>query len=177
MGFEDGHGRKFGEVFSLEILRTGKTCCMGRAFVGSTHGLALCTTMRGVEIKNLHWRDVDFLRRSFTVRRSKTDAGLRSIPMNGDAYEAVLELWERAKAFEGTRPEHFLFPACEHGHIDPERSQKSWRTAWRKLTLAAGVKGFRFHDCRHRAITELAESQASDATIMALGRTCVSEDA
>jgi len=78
--------------------------------------LALCTTMRGVEIKNLHWRDVDLLRRSFTVRRSKTDAGLRSIPMNDDAYDAVLELWERAKAFDGTKPEHFLFPACEHGH-------------------------------------------------------------
>jgi integrase len=130
--------------------------------------LALCTTMRGVEIKNLHWQDVDFLRNSFTVRRSKTDAGLRSIPMNDDARAAVLELWERAKAFDGTRPEHFLFPACEHGHIDPEHSQKSWRTAWRKLTKAAGIKGFRFHDCRHHAITELAESQASDATIMAL---------
>jgi len=130
--------------------------------------LALCTTMRGVEIKNLHWRDVDLLRRSFTVRRSKTDAGLRSIPMNDDAYDAVLELWERSKAFDGTEPEHFLFPACEHGHIDPERCQKSWRTAWRKLTQVAGVKGFRFHDCRHHAITELAESQASDATIMAL---------
>src|SRR5271156_429875 len=52
--------------------------------------------------------------------------------------------------------------------IDPERCQKSWRTAWRKLTQTAGVKGFRFHDCRHHAITELAESQASDATIMAL---------
>jgi integrase len=130
--------------------------------------LALCTTMRGVEIKNLHWQDVDLLRNSFTVRRSKTDAGLRSIPMNDDARAAVLELWERAKAFGGTSPECFLFPACEHGHIDPERFQKSWRTAWRKLTEAAGIKGFRFHDCRHHAITELAESQASDATIMAL---------
>jgi integrase len=130
--------------------------------------LALCTTMRGVEIKNLHWQDVDLLRNSFTVRRSKTDAGLRSIPMNDDARAAVLELWERAKAFAGTSPEHFLFPACEHGHINPERSQKSWRTAWRKLTEVAGIKGFRFHDCRHHAITELAESQASDSTIMAL---------
>jgi integrase len=130
--------------------------------------LALCTTMRGVEIKNLHWRDVDLIRRSFTVRRSKTDAGLRSIPMNDDAYAAVLELWERARAFGGTKPDHFIFPACEHGHIDPERNQKSWRTAWRKLTAVAGVKGFRFHDCRHHAITELAESQSSDATIMAL---------
>ena len=33
--------------------------------------LAFCTTVRGVEIKNLHWRDVDLLGRSFTVRRSK----------------------------------------------------------------------------------------------------------
>jgi len=130
--------------------------------------LALCTTMRGVEIKNLHWQDVDLMGRSFTVRRSKTDAGLRSIPMNQDAYEAVLELWERAKAFGGTKPEYFLFPACEHGKINPERCQKSWRTAWRKLTKVAGLQGFRFHDCRHHAITELAESQASDATIMAL---------
>jgi integrase len=130
--------------------------------------IALCTTMRGVEIRNLRWRDVDLLRRSFTVRRSKTDAGLRSIPMNDDAYAACLELWQRAGAFGGTEPDHFIFPACENGHIDASRFQKSWRTAWRSLTRAAGVKGFRFHDCRHHAITELAESQASDSTIMAL---------
>jgi integrase len=42
------------------------------------------------------------------------------------------------------------------------------RTAWRKLTRAAGLQGFRVHDCRHHAITELAKSQARDATIMAL---------
>jgi integrase len=130
--------------------------------------IALCTTMRGVELKNLHWQDVDLMGKSFNVRRSKTDAGLRSIPMNEDAYDAVMELWERAKVFGGTKPEHFLFPACEHGQIAPERHQKSWRTAWRKLTKAAGLQGFRFHDCRHHAITELAESQASDSTIMAL---------
>lgn len=87
--------------------------------------IALCTTMRGVEIKNLHWADVDLVRRSFTVRRSKTEAGLRSIPMNDDAYAAILELRERAQAFQGTESNHFLFPACEHGHIDPARSQKS----------------------------------------------------
>ena len=52
--------------------------------------------------QNLYWRDVHLLRRSSTVRRSKTDAGLRSIPMNDDAYEAVLELYERAEAFKST---------------------------------------------------------------------------
>jgi hypothetical protein len=40
--------------------------------------------------------------------------------------------------------------------------------AWRRLTKAAGLSGLRFHDLRHHAITELAESQVSDQTIMAI---------
>jgi integrase len=157
--------------------------------------LALCTTMRGVEVKHLRWRDVDLLRKSFTIRRSKTAAGLRSIPMNDDAYAAVTELWSRASAIGGTQPDHYIFPACEHGQIDPERYQRSWRTAWRKMTrsvycpkcrimqdptencreckaemksVKSPLAGLRFHDLRHHAITELAESQTSDSTIMAI---------
>jgi integrase len=44
----------------------------------------------------------------------------------------------------------------------------SWRTAWRNLRTAAGLPNLRFHDLRHHAITELAESQASDSTVMAI---------
>ena len=32
----------------------------------------------------------------------------------------------------------------------------------------AGLQGFRFHDLRHTAITELAEAGAPDATLMAI---------
>jgi hypothetical protein len=115
--------------------------------------------------------------------------------MNDDAYAAVMELWSRAGAIGGTQPEHYVFPACENGQIDPERYQKSWRTAWRNMTRAvfcpqcreiqdptescrkcvadmkdmkSPLSGLRFHDLRHHAITELAESQTSDSTIMAL---------
>jgi integrase len=160
--------------------------------------LALNTTMRGVEIKNLCWRDVDFFRRTLTIRRSKTDAGLRSIPLNDDAWNTIQELRERAlKLTDAPAPEHFLFPSCEHNAIDPTRPMRSWRTSWRKLTRLiqcpvcremqnpaeiclnknckaslTGIKsplaGLRFHDLRHHAITELAESQTSDSTIMAL---------
>lgn len=135
------------------------------------------------------------MRNSFTIRRSKTAAGLRSIPMNDDAYAAVIELWGRASAIGGTQPEHYVFPACENGQIDPQRHQRSWRTAWRNMTRAvfcpqcrelqdpaqncrvcesemtetkSPLAGLRFHDLRHHAITELAESQTSDSTIMAL---------
>jgi integrase len=45
---------------------------------------------------------------------------------------------------------------------------KGWRTAWRSLTRAAGLRGLRFHDLRHHAITELAELDLSDQTIMSI---------
>jgi integrase len=157
--------------------------------------LALNTTMRGCEIKEMRWRDVDMIGRSLTVRKSKTEAGERVIPLNADAWAVVLELYRRSQALGATEPSHFLFPACETAHFDPTRGVKSWRTAWRRLTRAiqcagcgllqnpgetcagceaslANMKspfeGFRFHDLRHQAITELAESKASDSTIMSI---------
>jgi integrase len=163
--------------------------------------LAASTTCRGVELKNLRWQDVDLFEKTMTVRRSKTRAGLRLIPLNSDAIEAFVRLRKRSEALAevAPEPEHCVFPACESGRFNPERFQKNWRSAWRSLTreaarsagrseaglvLAGGgslsaaksayrrahaaFNGFRFHDLRHQAITELAESGASDATIMSL---------
>jgi integrase len=161
--------------------------------------LALNTTMRGCEIKGLRWRDVDLIEQTLTVRRdtTKTDAGERIIPLNANAVGAIIALYRRAQANGGAAPDHYLFPACENSKIDPTRPQRSWRTAWRRLTrvimcpvcgsqqdpgdscqnekcqadihnVKSPTAGFRFHDLRHHAITELAESQASDQTIMAI---------
>ena len=44
--------------------------------------LAVSTTCRGVEIRNLRWQDVDLFSRIATIRRSKTVAGHRTIPLN-----------------------------------------------------------------------------------------------
>ena len=161
--------------------------------------LAVSTTCRGVEIKNLRWQDVDLFGRVATIRRSKTAAGHRTIPLNGDAMAALSRLLERAQALGSSEPEHYVFPTCEHITIDPTRPQKSWRTAWRKLIAATARRvgreaakemldtgrglraaiaawkraaspfnGFRFHDLRHQAITEMAEAGVSDATLMAV---------
>ncbi len=130
--------------------------------------LALNTTMRACEVKGLRWKDVDFLERTITVRQSKTDAGRRLIPLNGEAFDTIMELYHRAQKVSGTEPDHCVFPACENGKIDPATPQKSWRSAWRSLRKAAGLKDLRFHDLRHHAITELAESQASERTIMSV---------
>jgi len=95
--------------------------------------LAVSTTCRGVEIRNLRWQDVDLFGRVATIRRSKTAAGHRTIPLNGDAMAALTRLMDRARAHGSSEPEHYVFPTCEHLTFDPSRPQKSWRTAWRKL--------------------------------------------
>jgi integrase len=51
--------------------------------------LAVSTICRGVEIKHLRWQDVDLFNRIATIRRSKTTAGHRSIPLNLDAIAAL----------------------------------------------------------------------------------------
>ena len=114
-----------------------------------------------------------------------------------DATATILELYKRAQAVCATDLNHYVFPACENDRIDPTRPQTTWRTAWRRLTRAvycpgceclqnpadkccnekcgrdikdfkSPLAGLRFHDLRHHAITELAESQASDQTVMAI---------
>lgn len=39
-----------------------------------------------------------------------------------------------ADRFPERRPEHFVFPACENGQVDPSRGIANWRTAWRRIT-------------------------------------------
>jgi len=133
------------------------------------------------------------------IRRSKTQAGHRAIPLNTDALAALARLRERSEALGSSSPDHFVFPACQRNIIDPTRPQNTWRTAWRGLVresakqlgrkaareaLASGkrvaraaaawrraaqpLRGLRFHDLRHQAITELAESGAPDATLAAV---------
>ena len=162
---------QIGRAMTLdEKLRLAKTAAMKPEWQNARLAmvLALNTTMRACEIKSLRWHDVDFLAGTVSIRRSKTQAGQRMIPLNEDALSAMRELYGRASAIGGTNPDHCVFPACENERFDPTTPQKSWRSAWRSLRKASGIPALRFHDLRHHAITELAESQASDATIMAI---------
>lgn len=127
--------------------------------------LALNTAMRKNEIRLLRWGQVDFEKRTLVVGQSKTDAGTgRIIPLNISAFD-VLACW--AARSPNANPEHYAFPRCEHKQIDPAQATKGWRTAWRHALRRAGFH-CRFHDLRHTCITKLAESQASDMTIMAI---------
>ena len=138
--------------------------------------LAINTGMRASEIRGLTWVQVDFLASALTVGKSKTDADTgRTIPLNSRAM-AVLELWRAA--FTEAQPDHFVFPHEKYGiagndrklcayEIVPTEPMQRWKVAWEGARKTAKVS-CRFHDLRHAFISRLAESQASDSTVMAL---------
>ena len=144
--------------------------------------LCLNTTARGCELKGLTWGDVDLFAKTLTIRKSKTAAGERIVPLTTVACSALARLRTRAESFGPVEPSHYVFAAFTPKFtfsgktvvdynvtgFDPTRHLNSWRSAWRTLTKKAGLPGFRFHDLRHCAITSLAESGASDSTIMAI---------
>lgn len=141
--------------------------------------LAFNTTMRGCEIKGLRWSDIDFSARILTIQKSKTAAGERVIPLTHEAVSVLLAIRKRALLLGGAEPEHYVFAAFKASgrydrnrmcinQFDPTRPIRTWKRAWHSLTKKAGLEGLRFHDIRHHAITELAESGASDQTIMSI---------
>ncbi len=144
--------------------------------------LCLNTTARGCELKALQWSDVDLFARTLTIRTSKTAAGERVVPLTDVAASALARLRRRAGSFGSVEPSHYIFAAFVPKFtfsgkkvvdysitaFDPTAHVKSWRSAWRTLSKEAGLPGFRFHDLRHCAITQLAEGGTSDSTIMAI---------
>ena len=146
--------------------------------------LALNTGMRHKEIRTLRWKDINLETGVLRVAESKTKSGVgRPIPLTPPAL-AALRYW--ADRFPEPRPEHFFFPACENGQIDPTRGIANWRKAWRRTTqsiqcpacnetqnpgktcrnvecgakiadIKNPLKGLRFHDLRHSTATKLLE--------------------
>jgi integrase len=130
--------------------------------------IAASTTARGADLRGLRWSDVDLFEAVLTIPDSKSEAGKRRIPLNSDAMLGLRFLLDRAKGLGIEGPTFYVFPACEHSHIDATRPQKTWRTSWRALTRAAGLKGLRFHDLRHQCITELLETGAPEAAVLSI---------
>jgi integrase len=89
---------------------------------------------------------------------------------------AVLTRWRGL--FPGVEPNHYVFPHEKYGlagndrkqcayEIVPTEPMHRWKVAWESARKTANVS-CRFHDLRHTFISRLAESQASDSTVMAL---------
>jgi integrase len=129
------------------------------------------TGMRGVEVRNLQLKRIDLLAGEIRLQRTKgRTSGIRTIPLSADALESARGLVMRAQNLGANQPEHYLIPALikvvserkdgmasHSGRYEPKRPAQSWRSAWRSLTVKAGLGGLRGHDLRHNWVTSHAE--------------------
>jgi integrase len=101
------------------------------------------------------------------------------VPLSETAFQTIVE---RRRQFPDAQPAHYVFPTERYGlagedgyfngkmtayNTDPTKPIGSWKVAWTAARSTAKVD-CRWHDMRHTFVSRMAESQASDATIMAV---------
>lgn len=133
------------------------------------------TGLRHKELRLLRLENVDLSVPEIHIARetTKTDDGMRVIPLTPVAAAIAAELLQRAQAFGAKDPKHYLFPGIRfisgHRVPDPTIAQESFRDAWQTLRRLAGVDpSIRIHDLRHHVATDLAEAGVAAAVAMRL---------
>jgi integrase len=114
--------------------------------------VALDTAMRRGEIFKLRWSDVNLENCTIYIRATNTRSPHpRTVGITPRLLAELRKLSE-------------LSPKDQDGLVFgiQDTVKKSFASACR----AAGIKGFRFHDCRHTAITRMLQSGVNAATVM-----------
>src|SRR5947209_16042326 len=82
--------------------------------------------------------------------QSLEKGGIRIPVLTNDAVKTMISLQDRARKLGSTMPEHFAFPyKTRHDNGYDLQNQSTVGLPWRKLTVAAGLSVFRFHDLMH----------------------------
>jgi integrase len=111
--------------------------------------LAIKYGLRIGELLDLRWADVD--NDELHVRRSKTAAGTRTLPLIPEA-KRVLQNHRRSQAVHSI--DGYVFCRADGRPIDERRIGERWA----ELLTDAGVEHRRFHATRHTAATLLLEA-------------------
>jgi integrase len=113
---------------------------------------ALDTAMRRGELLKLRWRDVDFVAGALTITamNSKT-ARARRVAMTPRLRTEL----KRLRACAPDDPDGLVFGITD-----------TVKQSFASACKAAGIEGFRFHDCRHTAITRLIQAGISPMEVM-----------
>jgi integrase len=110
-----------------------------------------CALRRG-EIFKLCWSEVNLEKRTITVTafNSKT-ARERTVAMTNRVFREIQKLWEE---------------------IDKDKNKLVFginvtiKTSWKKICREAGIEDFRFHDCRHVAISRMIRAGIPPVEVM-----------
>lgn len=115
--------------------------------------VALDCALRRGEIFTLKWLDCDLTKRTITIRafNSKT-ARKRTVAMTNRVHNELSEIWREA---ENNEQDALIFGVSV-----------TIKTAWKKICSEAKIENFRFHDCRHTAITRMIKAGMSPVEAM-----------
>ena len=125
-----------------------------------SYALALYAGMRNCERKPLDWSLVDFGKGRLGLRESKSDAGVRWLPIVAPLRVILREEWMR----QG-RPADGLVCRGPKGGVP---DYKSMVTRARKAWAAAGLEPIGFHECRHTFITTMIHAGLNAKAVTSL---------
>lgn len=111
-------------------------CCRNK-LVAPVISFAVATGMRRGEILAMRWTDLDWEQRSLLIPETKNGRS-RTIPLTLSALEVLREHRTHDKQ---------VFPMTAN----------SFRLAWERVKIRAGIEDLHFHDLRHEAISSFFE--------------------
>jgi integrase len=136
--------------------------------------VSFATCMSTDEVRGLRLGDVNLFQRVIVIRRktAKNKYRSRTVELIGpDVLWAIEQLIARVADFGAKDPQHYLFPGRVHiGLYDPNIPMSGFglNKYWNEVRLYAELKWFRQYDCRHTAITRLAETGVPTDVIMSM---------
>jgi integrase len=119
--------------------------------------LGVETGMRTGEMNGLFWEDIDFLSGALRVEKSKSRAGIRSVPLTGFCKSELL----RWRNLVGPEYSEWVFPSFSNRRHPLQGGRKAWTSALKK----AGIPFFPIYNLRHTFASRMTAAGVSPITI------------
>jgi integrase len=144
------------------------------------YDVALGTGLRLGELRALRWQDIDRARRLLRVeqaysrnqlKRPKSEAGIRSIPIFPSVQTALDALAARALERGTYAPPQLIFQTERGTPLHPSNfNRRVWQPTLHaaKLANVEGKPLYRFHDLRHTCISRLVAAGADIKLVQAI---------
>lgn len=119
--------------------------------------LGVETGMRTGEMLGLRWEHIDFLNNCLRVEKSKTRAGIRTVPLTATCKSELL----RWRNLIGPEYSEWVFPSFSNRRHKLQGGRKAWASELKK----AGIPFFPIYNLRHTFASRMTGEGVSPITI------------